>query len=112
MLKNTYIFLVQIHWKFLPMFRKLCLEKLFLNVQIESHVVRTLFFGLQVKQWKFSYVWFSAGKSPRFFAVLEDKMLIFDLWTDFMVFNIIPMKSMSPESCVDMEGIVTKKKIF
>ena len=31
------------------MFRKLCLEKLFVNVQIESHVVRTLFFGLQVK---------------------------------------------------------------
>ena len=97
MLKNTYIFLVQIHWKFLPMFRKLCLEKLFVNVQIESHVVRTLFFGLQVKHRKFSYVWFSAEKSPnRVFAVLQDKMLIFDVWTDFMVFNVIPMKSMSP----------------
>ena len=79
------------------MFRKLCLEKLSLNVQIESHVVRTLFFGLQVKHRKFSYVSFSAAKSPnRVFAVLQDKKLIFDVWTDFMIFNIIPMKSMSP----------------
>ena len=40
---------------------------------------------------------FSAEKSPnRVFAVLQDKMLIFDVWTDFMVFNIIPMKGVSP----------------
>ena len=110
MLKNTYIFLVQIHRKFLPMFRKLCLEKLSLNVQIESHVVRTLFFGLQVKHRKFSYVWFSAAKSPRFFAVLEDKMLIFDVWTDFMVFNIIPMKSMSPACLMHWYGGYSNKK--
>ena len=97
MLKNTYIFLVQIDWKCLPMFRKICLEKLSLNVQIESHVVRIMFFGLQVKHRKFSYAWFSVPKSPRFFAVLEDKiLLLFDVWTDFMVLNIVPMKRMSP----------------